>query len=147
MPAPGIQIKGLREMTAALKDVDKTLGREMGKASKAAGEVIVPAARSRVSGLSPMQAKVAPSIKAAATQKGVTIRAGGKNFPELLAMGALLGAKRYRQFPAWVGNDWTVGGPGGPYGLNAAIRDKTPQVIDVYARIIGGLLARTVFPD
>lgn len=147
MPEPGIRIKGLKEFTAALKDVDKSFGREMGKAAKAAGELIVPAARQRLADMSKQGAKAAPSIRAAASQKGVSIKFGGSGSPGDMAAGAIFGAKQYKQFPAWVGNDWTAGGTGGPYGINAAIREKSPEVIDLYTRIIGDLYKRAAFND
>jgi hypothetical protein len=144
---PAVEIRGLKEFRAELKAVEAQWPKELRKANKTAAEVAAARARQNVSGLRPVQRKVAGSIRAAATQQQAKIRVGGSGFPALLAMGALLGSLRYRQFPGWVGNDWDVGVAGtGPYGVNDAIAESLPEFIETYDRMLVDLTARA-FPD
>ena len=92
-----------------------------------------------------------------ATKATIGVSAGGGT---PYALGAFYGGKkrtgwfggdRYvastsRQFPVWVGASWEAGGPGGPYFVNAAIRDNIDDILDFYRKGIDKLASRA-FPD
>jgi hypothetical protein len=42
--------------------------------------------------------------------------------------------------PDWIGNSWKVGGPGGPYGINPAIRTHMDDIIKAYREGIDALM-------
>ncbi len=75
------------------------------------------------------QAKASGAIVGAAESRAAKIAV--RNSPPF-AQGAFFGALQYPQFPAWVGNSWEVGGSGGPYAVNPAIRDSMQDIIDGY---------------
>lgn len=144
---PAVEIRGLKEFRAELKAAEGKLERELTKANKKAAEVAAERGRAKVSGLLPVQRKVSSLIRAAGLGTKSVVRSGGAGFPGVLTMGALLGAKRYKQFPAWVGNDWDVGVAGtGPYGVNDAIAESLPEFIETYDAMLVELTARA-FPD
>lgn len=71
----------------------------------------------------------------------------GRNPP--FAQGAVWGALQYKQFPEWVGNTWEVGGAGGPYGINMAIRENKDEITESYAEgfvYLAAVISRA-FPD
>ena len=136
MPQPEIQVAGLKELR---RDIRK-LGtpdqmKELKAANAAVASLVVNAAQSRASTRSEQRAaatlKVANSVYAG-------VRLGG--IPG--ALGAEFGALRnqdrrgpsgrtfkgYNQFQAWRGS-----GAGAGYFMWPAIRDKTPEVLDLYA--------------
>ena len=42
--------------------------------------------------------------------------------------------------PEWVGNSWKVGGPGGPYAINPAIRNHMDDILKAYREGIDALM-------
>ncbi len=75
------------------------------------------------------QAKAAGAIVGRGDRRGAKIAVTRS---PAFAQGAFFGAKQYRQFPAWVGNSWEVGGAGGPYAVNPAIRENLTEIIEAY---------------
>lgn len=57
-----------------------------------------------------------------------------------------MGALQYAQFPTWVGNGWDVGGPGGPYAVNPAIRESLDDIVNAYGDGLE-VVSRAAFPD
>ncbi len=120
-----------KAVSKALREADKTLPRQLGKVNAEALEPIAADARSRAQGDGGVRAHAAEAIKASksASQLAITVSASGAH-PE--ALGAYLGAKRYRQFPEWVGADWEVGESGGIYDINPAIAAGVNDLMDRY---------------
>ena len=151
---PAITVDGIVPFRAGLKSAGSSFPKMLAKANKRAVSIIVPVARSNVSGLNStnlaghgigkMQALVAPTIKAAQSQVAAQIKAGsGVAF----GMGALLGAKKWRQFAPWVGNDWTLSGPDdGPYGIAPAVDSTAPEFVEAYGKEMDEL-TRLAFPS
>lgn len=78
MAGKAIQVRGLRELRAALRDVDKTLGPELRKGLNEVAEVVLDTARPLVPTRS---GKARASLKAGSTEKAVQIKAGGTKAP------------------------------------------------------------------
>lgn len=73
-----IQVRGLRELRGALRDVDKTLGPELRKGLNEVADIVLDTARPLV----PTRAgKARASLKAGSTEKAVQIKAGGTKAP------------------------------------------------------------------
>ena len=47
-------------------------------------------------------------------------------------LGAFLGAKQYRQFPAWVGSSWDLDAGEGPYVIAPTIAARRQQITDMF---------------
>lgn len=142
---PAVVVKGLKEFRTALAALDKQWVGELRRANLQAAQVVAVEAQSEAQGMGSVQAKAAPAIKAAGEQTRSKINVqGGGAYP--YALGAFYGAKRFKQFPPWVGNTWEPGGPGGPYAINPAIRSTETEWTDVFAQLIDRI-ARAAFPD
>ena len=154
MAKPPIEVVGLKEFRAELKALGPEWPKMLAKANKETAQAIVAPAKAKTSSLSltansgnpsgRVQAKVADSIRAAQSQVAAKVMAGGPAYPYVF--GALLGSNKSQQFPSHIGNDWTAGEPGGPYGIGDAIAEMIPTVLEIYRRNMAELTAKA-FPD
>lgn len=135
----GFKVHGLAELQRELRNVDKTLPRQLRVVNLKAAEIVATEARGRASGLGGAIGKAAPSIKAMAQQRSAAVRIGGAKYP--FALGGEFGSIRFRQFQAWRGSGAEAG-----YALYPAKRAKTPQIMDMYLRMIDEI-ARPAFPS
>jgi len=146
-----VGVVGLEEFRKALRTMDKQLPRELRKANKNAAEVVASAARSRAESQGGVQAKTAPSVKAAAEARHAKVSLGGARYP--FALGANFGAGHnkprstsrgavlgWNQFPAWGGNQVT-GGANDMF-LYWAIRAKRAAFMRAYERELDQLIDR-----
>lgn len=78
MSGKTIQVRGLRELRGALRDIEKTLGPELRKGLNEVAEVVLDTARPLVPTRS---GKARASLKAGSTEKAVQIKAGGTKAP------------------------------------------------------------------
>jgi hypothetical protein len=76
-----VQIVGLREFRAGLRAMDRNLPKRISAAGKRAGRIVVDTARPRVPRGPAKGGHAASSIKARATQKGVSVIEGGNRWP------------------------------------------------------------------
>lgn len=124
-----VEVEGLKELIAGLKQAEVKVAGEMGKASKEAGDVVIKAARTVAAQKGGAAAKAAPSLVAAARAREAAVSYGSDRYP--MAMGAEFGAKQYPQFEPFRGNQWE--GDGGPgYVLQPTIKAKRPEFETVY---------------
>lgn len=141
------EVKGLRELRAGLKAADQELPKRLSKIHREGAKKVAEDARGRLSALSRLQALASGAVKGSGTQLQSKIRVGaGNGVAADIALGATLGARRYKQFPPWIGQDWTVGEPGGPYGVGDAIAAGADQFIEEYDQALAEL-TRDAFPD
>lgn len=47
-------------------------------------------------------------------------------------IGAYMGAKAYRQFPDWVGNNWDLAAGTGPYVVAEAISENLDEILELF---------------
>jgi len=152
-------IRGIREFRRALKGVGPEWARELRVVHKRIADMVVPHAQARAQAMGGVQAEAAGAIKGKANQREARIGVG-PTAAVPFANVAFWGAKkrtgwyaRYRykdspapQHPAWVGNSWDVGEPGGgPYAINPAIADDREEVLAEYLRMIDELAERAGF--
>lgn len=78
MASRTIQVRGLKELRGALRDVDKLLGPELRKGLNEVAEVVLDTARPLVPTRS---GKAKASLKAGSTERAVQIKAGGTKAP------------------------------------------------------------------
>ena len=76
--ARSIQVRGLKEVRKALRDVDKTLGPELRKGLNEVADIVLDSARPLVPTRS---GKARASLKAGSTETAVQIKAGGSKAP------------------------------------------------------------------
>ena len=134
MPA-GIKVVGLKELRSALKETDLSLK----DLNYEAAEYIRVRAVERASGVSRLAARGARSLKASRSGVAARVTIGGPGAPE--APGSEFGSIHHHQFPPWQGN-----GEGAGYYLWPTIREKTPELVDLYADGVMKLL-HPAFPS
>lgn len=144
----GVEVKGLREFRAELKKLesDTNWAKEMVKVEKAIAGEVVKRSQSAASSFGPQQRHFASAIKPSATARdGARITVSGKTTPagKARANPAFWGSKAQGN---WIGTSWDVGGPGGPYAINDAIRDNADQIVAMYGAATADL-AKKAFPN
>lgn len=137
-----VHVEGLSDFQRELRRLrDSEIRKEMAAVNQAAAQVIVDAVRPT----SRQQAKVQGGIRAGKTFKAATVTtANTKRFP--FAVGSFFGARRYRQFQPWIGNQWDPGDHvAASYGVPHAIASHLDEIIDTYGDRIEQLAAKA-FP-
>lgn len=127
-----ITVEGLAELQRDLRAVDRRLPRALTAINREISQQVQPTAQSRAAGYGGVRAKAASTIKARAQQRYALIGIGGAPY----AAGAFLGAKRYRQFPSYVG----AADPEAVYAVGDAIREERPTILRIYGDRIENLL-------
>ena len=144
-----VEFRGMRDFRRELRQVEAKLPREVGRALRSAvREIVLPEAQAKARAMGGVQAHAAGGIQAFGTQTKAGLRfSNSKKYA--MSAGAFFGSKRFRQFPAWVGNDfsWDGGeGPGrGPYAINPALAAKADEFHERIGDALEDLAARA-FP-
>lgn len=138
--AVSTRVRGLRELQAELRAVDRALPRELRRVNLQVAQGAAASARSRAAGAKG-GARLARGIAAVAQQRsaGVDIRDNGGHASggTAGALGYEFGSDTYRQFPPWRGNGPTAG-----YAVYPAIRDARDDMPETYADALEPLLRR-----
>lgn len=136
-----VRLEGFTEFRRALNQAGDGWGRALRAVNREIAKDVAAKARGMTE--TAQQAKAAAAIVGAAESNAAKIAI--RNSPPF-APGAFFGALQYPQFEHWVGNSWSVGGAGGPYAVNPAIRDSMQDIIDAYGDAFEMAAARA-FPD
>lgn len=155
----GVQVLGLREFRAALRELDQRWDSAFSLAHQRIATQGANYARARARSMGGVQAKAASAIGG----KHTTAQARVAVLPsaiDRMANVAFWGAKRhtgwyakgrYRnspdQHPPWVGNSWEpmVAGQG-PYAINEALAQHRDELLDEYLEAVTGI-AQRAFPE
>lgn len=136
-----VAIRGLDEFRRGL---DKDAKRDFARLNQQIADPIAEGARSRARSKGGVAAKAASSIKARRSQEGVSIAGGGGRYP--FFWGAEFGAKRYRQFKPWTGNQWQPMEGGVGYFMHPEVHERVRDIDETYLDAIDEF-ARSAFPD
>lgn len=147
-----IQVRGLKELNKALKDLPDDLHKELPRINREAAGIAADQGRSNALALGGVAAKTAPSIKLVGGARSAGVGFGGVAYP--WAGGAEFGAGQniirtrksgtylgYNQFEPWKGNGPTAG-----YFIYPAIREKNDEIVRTYEEGLEGIL-KQLFPD
>jgi hypothetical protein len=138
-----VEVRGLKEFQRELRKLqDKQVNAELAALNQKAAQLVVDNVRP----VSRQQAKVAGGIRAAKTFKAAVVSTKNtKRTP--FAVGAFFGARRYKQFQPWIGNQWDPGDSvSASYGVPHAIAAHLDEIVDVYGDGIEALAAKA-FPS
>lgn len=148
--AEHVRVLGLEEFRLALREAALAEPKAMAEANQTVASKVAAEARLFAVGEGKQQAHFARFIVGRGTPEGASIGLRGRS-----ANAAFWGGFRHTgwykgkpgpsQFKAWVGNAWEVGGLGGPYAINPAVRHEEPTIIRTYDEMIGHLTKRA-FP-
>lgn len=132
-----VTIEGLRDFHRALRELDKKFPKALRDANfDLASEVVK---RSKARGLTEggVARKASKSLRAARSANSSVVTGGGPGYPYFF--GAEFGAKQYRQFETWRGNQWEGwdGGPG--YFLHPVIRSDARELVAAYMKRLDAL--------
>lgn len=136
-------IEGLRDFQRTLGEMESGLPTSLRSYNKLAAEEIVEAGKARAT--TPQANKAAESLRASRASTYVAVLLGD-NRRYAFARGAEWGARKYRQFPPWRGNQFMSWGGGPGYFLHPAIREVGTRVVEEYWNSIRELWARA-FPE
>ena len=120
-----VEVKGLAELSRALRALPKEHRKAVTKANRDAANIVAKGAKSRALARGGVSAHVAPSIRASAGQTSAGVAFGGPKFP--MAGGAEFGSLKFKQFDSWTGN-----GPDAGYFVYPTIRDDDGEWIGPY---------------
>lgn len=120
-----VRIDGLIELQRSLREIDKTLPRELRKINLEAAKKVQTTAEGTARSLGGVQAKAADSIRAMAEQRGAMIRIDANKYP--YAFGAEFGSIRFKQFPAFKGSGADAG-----YFVWPSIRAERDEIVQMY---------------
>jgi hypothetical protein len=134
-----VKVEGLDQFRRELKKLsdDNQFADDLKDANYAVASFVADKARGRAS--SPLQRKAAQSLKVGRQAARAVVSGGGARFP--FFAGAEFGSIRYEQFDAFRGSDANAG-----YFLYPTIRDRTPEIVDMYSEAIGKITAKA-FPN
>lgn len=153
-PLISVQVRGLRELRAALRQADRDLPKQLTLVFREAAQLVQ--ARAQAAAPSDRHAR---SVRARGTQKGAFLRVVPGRRGDSLAV--FLGQRRRsgwyargryrpsagRQFRPWVGNAWDPGGNAGvPYFIGPAVNQSVDEVVDLIGDRFEDLL-RQAFPN
>jgi len=141
-PLGSVQVVGLRELQKELKQVDAELPKKLRVGQLDIARDVVEKADARARGMGGVfrhAVAMQGSLKAKGEQRYAKAVLDANKAPMIL--GAEFGAKRYRQFPRFRGNQhpstWAPEGVG--YVLYPTIRDNEAGIVDAYDRMLGQL--------
>lgn len=141
-----VTIEGLTAFIAEMKRSNPALVVEIASANFDAANGIVTAAKSKAQsvGWPGSTGTAAQTLGASKSSQRSMVRLGGSRAP--WAFGAEFGAKKYKQFSPWRGNQWAGFDTGVGYFLHPAIRESWPLAREAYlARVDAAMKA--AFPD
>lgn len=130
-----IRVDGLDELNWALRRMGPEFKSELRKTNKSVAAFVADDGRAAAYSLGGVAAHVAPSIKASAGAAFAAVAFGGPAYP--MAGGAEFGAKNFKQFKPWKGNDHTAG-----YFIYPAIRADQDRIQTEYTKALDDLLKR-----
>lgn len=139
--ADPVQIKGLREFRNAVRKVDTSMPKDMGRALKEISTDIVEKTRERAQGL-PGKAKDSfRGLTARSDQTAAKVTLDATRYPTLL--GDEFGSLRFTQFSPWLGNQYQSPFESGPgYALHPTIRDESDNIDHKVTGLLDEWIAR-----
>jgi len=148
MARPAVRVRGLDDFRRELRRMDRQYGKELGDINLKVAEFVIDKANQKGRRLGGVHAHVVRNnaFRASRRQKAATVNVGGAG-GKAPTLGAEFGAKQYRQFPEWLGNQWSPDGSANVgYMLHPAIRENVDEWLDMYWDELNRL-ARRAFPD
>lgn len=132
-----INVEGADQMVAAFRAVGGEL-KDLTAANRKVAKVFSEAARARAASGTRQQSRARMALKPTATRKSAALSINNTSSVPF-GKGAFLGAIRWKQFPAWVGNSWNLEAGDGPYVVAPAFVDARPEILDAYNREVASV--------
>lgn len=145
-PARLLRVEGLDEFRTDLRTAQADYPEAVRLAGYELAKSITTRAKLRAAARGGVARKAAvSSLRAYRTSRGGAVAAGGARAP--FFWGAEFGAKQYRRFDSWRGNQWGgwSGGPG--YFLNPTIREDARALLRGYIETLDERVHSQAFPD
>lgn len=149
MAGAAVEVEGLKEFRKALRVVDGDFAKELTKIQRELAKWLAPQAQAAAAAEGGVTRHFAGKISGKGNATGARLEV------QSVANAAIWGAKKTTGWnagqgrtpnqPRWVGSSFEVGGAGGPYGINAAIRVHLTEIDQRYLQGIDEL-ARRAFP-
>lgn len=160
MAAETVNIRGLAEFRAALRDLGGNWESELSLAHQKLGSKAAGWARARARAMGGVQARAASAIGERHSAKSAAIAVLPARGLDAMANVAFWGAKKHTgwyaahrywnsspQHPPWVGASWEAAVAGqGPYAINDALAAHLDDIVEEYGDMIDHI-ARRAFPE
>lgn len=124
-----VTIRGEEALAKALAAAPREMKRELRKSHRGVAKKAQGWTRAAAAAGKPQQRRAANAIKASATSTAarLDVKPGARTQG---ALGTFYGAKRYKQFPSWVGSNWKPATRGeGPYVINPTLAKHEMDII------------------
>lgn len=117
-----VEVDGLKELRRAFRAAEgKT--KDLSAAHRKVAMLAAERVRARAVSGTRQQAAAAKAITGRGAASGADLAV--RNTASVpFGKGAFFGALRWQQFPAWIGNSWSVGDGDGPYVIRDVLSDK-----------------------
>lgn len=138
MAPESVKVQGLRELSKALREVDRDLPKEIQRAAKQTAETVANRTRASFAARTGVASEVPASVKALATQRAAYVRIGGPGAP--MALGSEFGSIAFKQFPPWRGSS-----DGAGYSMFPTIRAMRDDITDTFGDALDSAMRRA-FP-
>lgn len=129
MPDGRIEVEGIRELRTKMRKMGvEGSNKALRTAHKNVAKLVEGRSRGRGTA---QQVKAAKAIlgKGMTAESLIVIR----NLASVpFGIGAFMGAKQYKQFPEWVGNDWNLEAGTGPYVIAEVIASGRTDIIEAF---------------
>lgn len=124
MPEPAVRVEGATELARAFRQVAGST-RDLSAAHRRIGREVVNIVRSE-GGATRQQSAAMRSIIGRGNARAAEV--GLRNMASVpFGIGAFMGSLAYPQFPAWVGNSWSLIDGEGPYVFRDAFKRLSTQ--------------------
>ena len=142
MAEVGVRLVGWSEFIRDLKRSGSEIPKQIRKANKEIADEVREDSRKKARSVSRQYAKAATGIQSRAFPDKAQIVINPRRYPWIF--GAEFGAKRYKQFSAWKGNQFSSDGAG--YAVYPTIVDSQDEIADTYGdRVMDAMKA--AFPE
>lgn len=138
MPSPAVRVDGATELRQKFRSATGNT-KDLRAAYRRVAKVVEGESRSRAPGGTRQQGAAAKVLLGRGTSSAAQLAI--RNTATIpFGLGAFLGARRWQQFPDWVGNDWDLLAGDGPYVIAEAMRDEREQILETFEEEIGAAL-------
>lgn len=148
VPALAAHVPGLDDFVRELRRLDGNWDKELRAANTEVADEVAEWGRQELARDShPTQRHVArlKAVRAKSDGRRAVVQVNARSRANAMAIGAVVGSKRYRQFPRYEQVRWPGGLPVGGAGPYDAIRDRIDDIRDTYRDRVDDI-ARRAFP-
>ncbi|HEC09745.1 MAG TPA: hypothetical protein ENI86_09295 [Acidimicrobiales bacterium] len=143
-----VYVSGLDELRKGLRSAPPAVKRRLGQVNFEAGKAVIGWAEQEAQSAPAVTRHIfhAKALKASRAARSARLTLGGKKPKIAFAPGAEYGAKKYKRFPPWKGNQWSPDSGKVGYAMHPAFRKRKSEFLDIYMAMLDKVLSEP-FPE